>query len=161
MYCHNCGKEVIVEEGKYCPFCGAELDPSMSKGVGYVPIDQSQNQNIYQQQPQQTHYHDTDQDGPHTGFLILSFFFPVIGLILFLVWSSDYPKKANSCLKGMIAGVVTGVVLACCIFATIGSIGINGYNRIREEIREESNYEEDFDIDDFFSNSVIQIGDYE
>ena len=153
MYCHNCGKEVTIE-GRYCPFCGAEIRPFASQDIGYVPIDQTQPSHSYDYQ--RPYYRE--DDGPHMGFAILSFLFPIVGIILFIIWNKEYPQKAKSCLKGFISGIVTGFVLACCLFATVGKISMDEYNNIRDN---GDYYDEEFDIDDFFSNNVIQIGDYE
>ena len=36
----------------------------------------------------------------HTGFVVLGFFFPLIALILYLVWKDTEPAKAMACGKG-------------------------------------------------------------
>lgn len=51
-------------------------------------------------------------DAPNTGLAVLCFFFPIIGLILWLVWKDQYPLKAKSCGKGALIGV--------CVSAGIG-----------------------------------------
>ncbi|MBQ4148397.1 MAG: hypothetical protein II594_01545 [Clostridium sp.] len=43
--------------------------------------------------------------------MILSFFFPGIGLILWLVWKDTLPQKAQSCGKGALIGFIVGMVL--------------------------------------------------
>lgn len=50
-------------------------------------------------------------DAPNTGMMILSFFFPGIGLILWLVWKDTLPQKAQSCGKGALIGFIVGMVL--------------------------------------------------
>ncbi|MDR2156669.1 MAG: zinc ribbon domain-containing protein [Clostridiales Family XIII bacterium] len=50
-------------------------------------------------------------DGKSVGFGILGFFFPLIGLILFLVWRKDKPKKAKSCGIGALIGFVLQIIL--------------------------------------------------
>ena len=54
-------------------------------------------------------------DGPSVGFAVLSFFFPLIGLILYLVWKDSCPLKARSCGKGALIGVIASA--ACGILA--------------------------------------------
>lgn len=39
-------------------------------------------------------------DGPSGGYGVLGFFFPLVGLILYLVWKDDYPLRARSCGTG-------------------------------------------------------------
>ena len=65
-YCSHCGKE-IMSEAVICPHCGCATGTSMS----------------------------LEPDNPSTGLNILSFFFPLIGLILFIVFQSKTPTKAN------------------------------------------------------------------
>jgi hypothetical protein len=52
-------------------------------------------------------------DAPSGGFAVLCFFVPLVGLILYLVWKSEYPLKARSCGKGAIIGAIVGFVLSC------------------------------------------------
>ena len=59
-------------------------------------------------------------DAPNTGLMILSFFFPGVGLILYLVWNDKMPQKAHSCGKGALIGFIVGVALT--ILITIISI---------------------------------------
>ena len=57
------------------------------------------------------------QDAPSTGFAVLSFFFPVVGLILWLVWKGEQPLKARSCGKGALIGAIVSVVLTIIMVA--------------------------------------------
>jgi hypothetical protein len=57
-------------------------------------------------------------DAPSGGFAALSFFFPVVGLILWLVWKDQYPLKAKSCGKGALIGLIVSLV-ASCIFSVL------------------------------------------
>lgn len=135
MYCHQCGKE--VNDGvKFCPYCGTQLERP-----GFQQQQASQQPGGYQPINQQPSYYPREDDAPNPGFAILSFFIPIVGLILFVVWNRDYPLKAKSCLKGMVVGIVLYVVSLCCLFATIGSIAsdeyddwYNGYNTVVETV---------------------------
>ena len=49
------------------------------------------------------------QDGPSIGFAALGFFFPVVGLIMYLVWYNTLPFRAKSVGKGALAGVIVYV----------------------------------------------------
>ena len=77
MYCHHCGK-VVQEDMQYCPNCGYPLQNSP-----YV-------------------YHETD--APSFLFALISFFAPLVGLVLYIIWRKDFPQKAKSCMNGMICG---------------------------------------------------------
>ena len=93
--CPECGKEVS-DQSNNCPNCG-------------YPI--SNNQFSVQQPMQSTNQsraHPDDQSS--IGFAILSFFLPIIGLILWLVWRDEKPLKAGSAGKGALAGVVINIL---------------------------------------------------
>jgi zinc transporter ZupT len=45
------------------------------------------------------------------GFAVLGFFFPIVGLILWLVWRENLPRKAKSCGKGALVGALIWVAL--------------------------------------------------
>lgn len=107
MYCHQCGKEV-GNDAKYCPYCGTPLELSQPNYSTYQPIHE-----------QGANYQN--DDSPSIGFAILSFLVPLLGLVLFIVWNRDYPQKAKSCLKGLIAGVVLYFISLCCLFSAIGN----------------------------------------
>lgn len=131
MFCHNCGKK-LSDDAKFCKFCGAKQeeeeksedlfgfdekkdeaegakagredashgDPRPSGAPpagGYVP-------------PQYNRY--APDDAPNAGYGVLSFFFPIVGLILALIWRDNYPKRARSCAIGTIVGVAVGVVFS-------------------------------------------------
>ena len=97
MYCKTCGKEVN-DNAVVCPHCGCE--------TGKV--------------------RETGQDASSMGFAILSFFIPLLGLILYLIWKQEYPLRAKSAGKGALIGVIVslviGVIYAIVIGALIGSI---------------------------------------
>lgn len=82
MYCPNCGEQ-IDDKAVVCPKCGVAI-----RGKAAVSPD----------------------DAPSTGFSVLCFFIPVVGLILYLLWHETSPLKAKSCGKGAIIGVIVGVV---------------------------------------------------
>ena len=104
MFCRNCGSE-IDDRAEICPKCGVRVNP---------------------QSASPTHAND---DAPNAGFAVLGFFFPLIGLILYLVWKADYPLKAKSCGKGALIGFIVGIVLSILyvviIVAAAGCIAAN------------------------------------
>ncbi|MGD9605141.1 MAG: zinc-ribbon domain-containing protein [Bacilli bacterium] len=87
-YCANCGNE-IEEDATFCPNCGAR--------IGQGPLKSKAN-----------------DDAPSFGFACLGFFFPMIGLILYLVWNNEYPLKAKSCGKGALIGFITSFIIGFC-----------------------------------------------
>lgn len=90
----KCGAQ-IDDNAVVCPNCGTATD-------NYAP----------QNRPAAT------QDGKSAGFAVLCFFFPVVGLILYLVWKDSLPLRAKSCGKGAIIGVIVYVVFVI-IYAII------------------------------------------
>ena len=79
MYCNHCGKE-IIDEAVVCPHCGCAVAKKQ-----------------------------TELDAPSMGFAVLSFFIPLIGFILWLLWKDKTPLKARSCGKGALIGVIVSV----------------------------------------------------
>ena len=107
MYCRYCGKQ-IEEDARFCPYCG------------------SAQQEELQAPPPQQRYVDPN-DAPSGGFAVLGFFFPVVGLILFLVWKDTMPQRAKSCGKGALTSVIVSASLVLLTFiaiAVIAAIGI-------------------------------------
>jgi hypothetical protein len=49
-------------------------------------------------------------DKGSVGFGILSFFIPLVGLILFLVWHKEKPRKAKSAGIGALIGMVANII---------------------------------------------------
>lgn len=130
MFCPNCGKE--VDNVKYCPYCGTDISKYTNINDSkiyddYEPIGSNENSQY------QSNYHQydypQDDDAPSLGFAFLSFFVPIVGLILYIIWHKEYPQKAKSCLKGIIIGFVLETLLACCVFSAIGdSVSDENYN---------------------------------
>ncbi len=94
MFCGKCGKE-INDEAVVCVNCGCEVKP-----IGNVVNPQS-----------------NPEDASSVGFNILSFFIPLVGLILFAVWNSSMPKKAKGCGKWALIGFILGIVGTVLLYA--------------------------------------------
>jgi len=87
-YCPSCGKQ-LADNATMCPGCGHMFAP-----VGPAPkvADAA--------------------DAPSTGYGVLGFFFPMVGVILYLVWQDNFPKRGKSAGKGALIGVISQVVLS-------------------------------------------------
>lgn len=59
------------------------------------------------------------QDAPSTGFAVLSFFFPIVGLILYCVWRDTLPQRAKSAGVGGLLGFIIGVILTVIVYGAI------------------------------------------
>ena len=101
MYCKYCGKE--IGDAAFCPYCGKE--------------QAAQEQQASQERSYGPPPRPAEQDAPSGGFAVLCFFFPLIGLILYLIWKDTLPLRARSCGKGALIGVI--VWAAISIFSTI------------------------------------------
>ena len=80
-YCSHCGAQ-LLDEAVICPKCGCTVSEKY-----------------------------TQPDVPSTGLNVLAFFFPIVGLILYLVYSDKAPMKAKAIGKWAIIGFVVGLVL--------------------------------------------------
>ncbi len=94
-FCTNCG-EPLKPHFKVCPNCGQ-------------PVNKAQSQN---DEPFKTHTYRPkhEEEGDTFVWGVLSFFIPLLGLILFLVWQEDRPKAAKSAGTGALIGVIFGSV---------------------------------------------------
>lgn len=109
MYCKYCGKE--IGDAAFCPYCGKEQaaqEQQASQERSYGPPPPP-----YGAPPPRP----AEQDAPSGGFAVLCFFFPLIGLILYLIWKDTLPLRARSCGKGALIGVIVAVALS--IFGTV------------------------------------------
>ena len=106
------GKEVGNEGPDGLTFCPHRGKSLQEKGEIRAPP----------QQQRERRYGPDPRDAPSGGFAVLGFFFPLIGLILYLVWKDELPQRAHSCGKGALVGVVVYVVV--WILAMIAMCGI-------------------------------------
>ena len=98
MYCSKCGHQA-KEDAVFCEKCGTKLfHPD-------VPPTTSA--------PYQVHREEDRENG---GYNVLSFFFPLVGLILYLVWNNEYPKRAKGCGKWALIGFITEIALVFLIW---------------------------------------------
>ena len=94
MFCSNCGKE-ISDNAAICVGCG--------RSVKKAP---------------------NSKDSNSAGWWWLGFFLPMVGLILFIVWSGDYPLKAKKAGWGALIGFAASVITIILLYALIFIIPI-------------------------------------
>ena len=108
MYCKNCGAQ-IDDHAVICPHCGVPTENYAAQPRPGVAAD----------------------DAPSGGFLALCLFFPLLGLILYLVWKDQYPQRATSCGKGAIIGgcleVGLSILLIIFVFVIAGVAASSPY----------------------------------
>lgn len=75
-------------------------------------------QAAYQQQPYQQV--PAAADTGSAGWAVLGFFFPIVGLILYLVWNTTRPRDAKQAGKGALIGVIVEVALGLLYAIFVG-----------------------------------------
>ena len=101
MYCNKCGKEIDYN-AVICPSCGCATDKYEQKNF------------------------KNESDSSSAGWAVLGFLFPLIGLILYLVWKEELPLRAKSIGKGALVSVIINVVIGLLWGILIG-IGACAY----------------------------------
>lgn len=101
VFCTGCGKELSASEG-FCSACGKQRT---TPAQGTQPVFQ---QPVH---PQMGYI----PDAPSGGMTALGFFFPIVGLILYLVWKDQTPLKAKSAGKGALIGFIVGMALSILV----------------------------------------------
>ncbi len=101
MFCPNCGRQ-FPSNMKFCNQCGTPLREAA------VPAEPVQRYAVAPGTPR-------PEDAPSTGFAVLGFFLPAVGLILYLVWKDELPQRAKSAGKGALIGVIVAVGLSVLI----------------------------------------------
>ncbi len=100
MFCKNCGSQ-LDDRAVICPHCGVPTDNYYANG---------NNRNCGN-----GYGGPAADDAPSAGFAVLGFFFPIVGLILYLVWQQTYPLRARSAGKGALISVIVSVSLSVVI----------------------------------------------
>ena len=91
-FCTKCGKE-LCDEAAVCTGCGCPCTNSNAVA----------NQN--------------DEGG--FGWGLIGFCVPIAGLILYLLWKDQYPKRSKSAGKGALISVIASVVFYIIYFILI------------------------------------------
>ena len=99
VHCRECG-EMISESAPTCPKCGARQGVAGPSSA-------------------------VEDKEPSTGLNIVSFLWPLVGLILYLVYHEKSPRRAKAigkwALIGLIVSIVIGVIAAIVIGAAAAS----------------------------------------
>lgn len=97
VHCRECG-EMIAESAPTCPKCGAKQKVGLNLSTET----------------------EIDKD-PNTGLNVVSFLWPIIGLILYIAYSETSPRRAKACGKWAIIGTVVAIaiVLIICLAAGV------------------------------------------
>ncbi len=63
-----------------------------------------------------------EQKKGNAGWAVLGFFFPLIGLILWLVWKDSNPEDSKMAGKGALIGVIVGAVVTVIAVIAYGAL---------------------------------------
>ena len=109
-YCSKCGKE-IMNKAVICPGCGCAQENNVQNNVQGNSVPQLKEA-----------LSDIQKEvWSNSGWSLLSFFIPIVGLILYLVWKETSPSKAKAVGYGALIGFVISLCggLIAGIFALI------------------------------------------
>ncbi len=137
MFCTSCGKE-FQNDMSFCPYCGTPAAKNEQDTQNYNNGQYYQqpygNGQYYGNQPPYGYNAPNPKDVPSVGFNALAFFFPIVGLILYLVWKDSTPKKAKAIGKWALISVVLGIVfyiiMIIAMTAMVTYTNVSGYSYI-------------------------------
>lgn len=103
-YCSKCGNP-LADNDKFCGACGTSSEYTESK-------------------EHETSKTEEKEEHANAGLKVVSFLFPIVGLILYLVWMDEHKTKAKECGKMALISVCIGAGLALLsiIFVIVVSI---------------------------------------
>lgn len=96
----------------FCPYCGKEIDDNADVCLG---CGRSVS-NVVKA---------ASNDSNSMGWWCLGFFFPIIGFILWLVWTGNKPMRAKRAGWGALTGVIVSVVLTILVFVAVAVLTYN------------------------------------
>lgn len=82
MFCRYCGKD-ISDDSVVCEYCGKDLQSTGAKA----------------------------NDSANILWAVLSFFIPIVGLVLYLVWRTEKPETARVCGIGTLIGFGARIIV--------------------------------------------------
>ena len=127
MICNKCNKE-FDSASKFCPYCGTPNEPAEKAAPAYQP-------------PQQPAYvqpvaaaNENPYDIPSVLLGIFSFFDPFLGLILYLSWYREYPRRAKSVGIAALVSVIIKVVFFIIAVILAFTVFLGVFEELFEEI---------------------------
>ena len=128
MYCEKCGSKNEMTSD-FCTNCGNKLNKDLSNNTTTI-VNYEEEKNTF-------------------GWGVLGFFFPIVGLILFICWKKDRPKASKSSGIGTLVSVLARVLLAILIIV-IGFIV--GFSSVKDSTdytgTDIDNYKDNYDYDE-------------
>lgn len=143
MRCNNCGA-ILPEEAQFCSNCGNKI---LNPNIQSQPVVNDYSSNPYQSMQERNNqviqetqeippYKDGNapligtegNDEKSIGLNVLSWFVPLVGIILYFVNKDEKPIQSKSVLHCAIASIIVNVILVpiLIIAVTFGIFGAFG-----------------------------------
>ena len=124
-FCGACGAESL-SSNEFCLACGSKLADQVLQPQRQIMSGENQRTSwtIYSRNIEGASFRSTPMymgDSSSIGFAVLGFFFPLVGLILFIAWQKSMPTRAKSAGIGALVSVTIGIVMSCMFFFMIAS----------------------------------------
>lgn len=135
------------------------------EGNNYQPNDQ--NNQYYSQPNPQEQYQNYNynyqypmppvEEKANIGLAVLSFIFPIAGLIIFLVEKDKKPKTAKASGICALVSFILGMIMSIVSF----SVGMWGMSNVTEEVLSDSDfsYYEEFGVEDPSDDGAVYVQD--
>ena len=154
MFCVKCGN-YVDEKSKFCTQFGERV------------INFNEERNNVNVNPISSNNYGTTSavknDKPSVILTILSFFIPILGLVLFIVYRDKSPKKAKFVGISALIGFILGIIASIALIIFFSFYIITSDDRYNYNDNSNYNYYEDYfnnfeDMDDLykFFNEDIQ-----
>ena len=104
-YCSHCGAE-LLDEAVICPKCGCSCGGKGGRAMAAA------------------------EDKPEAWIKVLSFFIPIAGLILFLVWMDDKPISSKAAGKWALIGLITYICLGIVTSIVVTLIMLGAFGAV-------------------------------
>lgn len=171
MFCEHCGN--FIDEGsRFCNICGKRVAPEDSNPIDEGeeitsnpdPISSNGNNRNNNFSNKNDVVYKT-QDKANIWLVIIAFFIPIVGLILFVALKKNTPKKANaigiSSLIGFIIGIFVVPVIAITFFVTNVSNEFkdyyNDYDEYLYDEYDDYDYDYDFDYENYIEDELENL----
>lgn len=145
MRCNNCGA-ILPEEAQFCSNCGNKI---LNPNIQSQPVVNDYSSNPYQSMQERNNqvlqetqeippYKDGNtpligtegNDEKSIGLNVLSWFVPLVGIILYFVNKDEKPIQSKSVLHCAIASIIVNVIIVpiliiaitCGIFGAFGAL---------------------------------------
>ena len=145
MRCNNCGA-ILPEEAQFCSNCGNKI---LNPNIQSQPVVNDYSSNPYQSMQERNNqvlqetqeippYKDGNtpligtegNDEKSVGLNVLSWFVPLVGIILYFVNKDEKPIQSKSVLHCAIASIIVNVIIVpiliiaitCGIFGAFGAL---------------------------------------